>query len=134
MCGIDLVDNVSVILQADKVVSLAWDGKKKCNALSDDLVYGCSLLKLGNALCRAEKSQEALYYMNQAKTMFKDVGNTLSLSHAYQSISWVHYAEHRLSDVLDTIEEAWKYAELANSNYNQMSISLDLSRILFNAN
>ena len=66
--------------------------------------------------------------------MFKDVGNTLSLSHTYQSISWVHYAEHRLSDALDAIEEAWKYAKLAGSGYNQMSISLDLGRILFNTN
>ena len=93
-------------LQVDEVVSLAWDVKKKCAALLDDFVHGHNLLELGNALYKAQQWQEALCYMDQARTVFESVKNIPCLAVAYQTISWVHYAEHRLLDVLDAIEEA----------------------------
>jgi hypothetical protein len=65
--------------EADEVVSLAWDVEKKCTALSDDVVHGRSLLKLGIALNKAQQRQEALYYMDRARTVFKAVGNTSTL-------------------------------------------------------
>ena len=151
LCGIDLVGNARFILQADKVVSLAWDVEKRCrvknkrgrrrgtepeteSALSDDLIHGCSLLKLGVALNNAQQHQEALYYVNHAKTVFKAVGDIFNLARAYQVISWVHLGEHRLPDALNAIEEAWKYAELTASRYIQMNISFTFGRILFNTN
>ena len=136
LCGIDLVYNArhGITLQADEVVSLAWDVEKKCAALSDGLVHGCSLLGLGTALYDAQRWQEALCYIDQARTVFKAVGDTLHLAYAYQTISWVHHAEHRLPDALDAIEEAWKYVELSDSQIGQIAISLDLGRTLFNTN
>jgi tetratricopeptide (TPR) repeat protein len=110
---------------------LAWDVEKKCSALSDDLVHGRSLLKLGNALYKSHQWQEALRYMDHARTVFKAVGSTYNLASAYHSISWVHETEHRFSDALDAIEEAWKYAELTTSRFCRMPISLTFSRILF---
>ena len=134
LCGIDLVDNARFILRANKVLSLAWDVEKKCTALSDDLVHGRSLLELGNALYNAKQLREALYYMDHARTVFMAVGNIFNLAFVYQSISWVHLDEHRLSDALDAIEEAWKYAELNANRSLQISISLDHGRILFRNN
>ena len=134
LCGIDLVSNAGFSSQVDEVVSLARDIEKKCTALTDDLVHGRSLLELGKALCNAQQLQEALRYMDQARTVFKAVGNTFHLACAYQSISWVHGAENRIPDALDAIEEAWKYAELTDSRYNQTCIPLDFGRILFNTN
>ena len=134
VCGIDLVENARSILQANELVSLAWDVEKKCAALSDDLVHGRSLLKLGNALFDAGQQQEALGYMDLARTVFKAVENNLFLAWAYQSISWVHNAENRFSDALVAIEEAWKYVELTASRYSQMYISLDFGIILFRTN
>ena len=74
--------------------------------------------------------------MDQAslRTMFEAVVSTLNLARVYQSISWVQYGEHRFPDVLDTIEEAWKYVELTDSRYLQACISLELGRALFNTN
>ena len=134
LCGIDLVEEARFMLPADEVVSLAWDVEKKCTALSDDFVHGRSLLELGDALYQAQQWQEALFYMDQARTVFKAVGNTFNLAHVYQSISWVHFTEHRLPDALDAIEEAWNYAELTTSRYNQIAIPLDFDRFLFNTN
>ena len=134
LCGIDLVDNARFVLRGNEVVSLAWDVEKKCTALSDDLVHARSLLMLGIALNHAQRRQEALYYLDNARTVFKAVGDTFKLARAYQVISWVHLGEQRLLDALDAIEEAWTYAELTASRYIQISISLDLGRILFNNN
>jgi tetratricopeptide (TPR) repeat protein len=134
LCGIDLVENARFVLQVDEVVSLAWDVEKKCTALSDDLVHGRSLLKLGTALYDAKQWQEALCYMDQARTVFKVVENTFNLASTYQVISWVYLGEHRLPDALHAIEEAWKYAELTANRLTQVSISLDFGRILFNTN
>ena len=67
-------------------------------------------------------------------TVFKTVGSTLNLAGAFQSISWVHEDQHRFPDALDAIEEAWKYVELTDSRFDQMNISLDLSKLLFNTN
>ena len=134
LCGIDLVENACYILEADEAVSMALDVEKECAALSDDLIHGCSLLKLGIALSNARKFQEALCYMDQAKTIFKAEGNIFNIAIAYQVISWVHEEERRLPEALDAIEEARKYAELNSSRYLQISISLDLGRFLFQTN
>ena len=134
LCGIDLVENARFLLQADEVVSLAQDVEENCTTLSDDLVHGRSLLGLGDALYHAQRWQEALCYMDHARTMFKAVRSTFNLASAYQSISWVHLAENRLSDALDAIEEAWKCAELTASRTILISISIDVGRILFNTN
>jgi tetratricopeptide (TPR) repeat protein len=75
--------------------------------------------------------------MDHARTVFKALNlNTYNFASAYQSISWVHEDEHRLSEALDAIEEAWKYAEfkLSASRSIQIRISLSLGRILFNTN
>ena len=134
LCGIDFVENARFILQPKKVVSLARDVEKKCSALCDDVVHGSSLLQLGVSLNKVQKRQDALYYMDCAKTIFKAVGHNIYLARAYHVISWVHLAEHRLPDALDAIEEAWKYAELTASRSSQSTISLTFGRILFNTN
>ena len=134
LCGIDLVENARFILQADEVVSLALDVEKKCSALSDDLVHGSSLSILGIALNEVQQRQEALYYMDRARTIFKAVGHTLYLARTCHVISWVYLDERRFPDALDAIEEAWKYAEMTASRYHQMAISLTFGRILFTIN
>ena len=134
LCGIDLVDIARFILEDDEQLSLAWDVEQKCIALSDDLVHGRSILELGKVLYDAKRWQEALYYMDHAKTVFMAVGNTFDLTFVYQSISWVHLSDQRLPEALDAIEEASKYAELNNNRYLQISISLDHGRILFSNN
>ena len=134
LCGLDFVEIARFVLQADQVLSLAWDVEKKCTALSDDLVHARSLLKLGIALNHAQQRQEALYYLDSARNVFTAVGDTFNLALAYQFISWVYLDEHRLPDALDTIDKAWRYAELTASRSVQMNISLDFCRILFNNN
>ena len=134
LCGIDFVENARFILQPKNVVSLARDVEKKCSALCDDVVHGSSLLQLGVSLNKVQKRQDALYYMDCAKTIFKAVGHNIYLARAYHVISWVHLAEHRLPDVLDAIEEAWKYAELTASRFYQSAISLTFGMVLFNTN
>ena len=134
LCGIDFVENARFILESDKVVSLARDVEKKCSVLSDDVVHGISLLKLGIALHEVKQGQKALYYMDHARTVFENVRHTLNLARAYHAISWVHLDEYRIQDALDTIEKAWKYAQLTTSRYFEMSISLTYAKILFSAN
>jgi len=92
------------------------------------------LLELGFALNDARQQQEALFYVDRARAVFKAVGNTYGLASSYYFISLVHLDENRLSDALDAIEEAWKYAELSATRINQTTISLTLGRILFNNN
>ena len=133
LCGIDLAESARFILH-DEVVSLAWIVEKKCSALSDNVLHGRSLLQLGVALYGVQQWQGALYHMDRARTVFKTVGNTLNLASAYQCISWVYRAEHRLLDALDAIEEAWEYAELTASRSLQTTVSLTLCSILFNTN
>ena len=135
LCGIDLVENARCIISpADEQVFLARDVEKKCAALSDDVVHGRSLLKLGIALNIAQQREEALHYLEHARTVFMTVGDPYDIARAYQAISWVHLDDHRLLDALDSIEEAWKYAELTSSQYCQMLVSIDLGKILFNNN
>ena len=134
LCGIDVVEAARFNLRADEVVSLALEVEEKCSALADDVVHGSSLLKLGIALHRAKQRQKAFHYMDHARTVFKAVGDTYKLARAYYSISCVHLDEHRFSDALDAIEEAWKYAELTASQYIQMTISLTFCKILFLTN
>ena len=136
LCGIDFVDTARLVLPVNrkgKVVSLARDVEKKCAALSDDLVHGRSLVTLGAVLHRAQQWKKALRYLDRARTMLKAVGNTYNLAEACQILSWVHSFEGRLPEALSAIEEAWKYAKLTESISLQADISLDIGRILFNA-
>ena len=108
--------------------------KKKCAALSDDTIHAYSLLKLGITLNNVQQQQEALYYMDRARTVFQAVGHTLYLARAYHSISLVHLDECKFPDALDAAEKAWEYAELTASRYSRTTIPLTLGRILFNTN
>ena len=134
-CGLDLVDTVRMGLwEIDKVVSLARHVETKCAALADDVIHGRSLVTLGIVLRNAQQHQEALAYLDLARTMLKAVGNMFNLAEAYQIISWVHYDEGRLAKALDAIEEAWKHAQLAENTSIQAEISLDFGKLLFSAN
>ena len=134
-CGIDLVDTARLVLEdKDEIVSLAQDVETKCAALSDNVLYGRSLVILGIALRRAQRPQEALRYLDQARTMLKAAGNTYNIADAYQITSWVYYSQGRLSEALDAIEEAWAYAQLTEHVSIQAEVSLDRGRILFSAN
>ena len=134
LCGIDLVEVARFILKDDEVVSLARDVEKKCSSLSNDVVHASSLLNLGVALNEVQQWQEALYYMDRARTVFKAAGHTLNLALTYHAISWVHLNEHRFQDALDSIEEAWKYVQISTSRNSQMAIPMTFGRILFNTN
>jgi len=91
-CGIDLGDAARMALQ-DKVeiISLARDVETKCAALPDNVIHGSSLVLLGAVLKEARRPQEALRYLDQARTMLKAAGNTYNLADAYRITSWVHY-------------------------------------------
>ena len=134
LCGIDLVDAARFALpDISEAVSLARDVETKCATLSDDLVHGRSLVVLGISLCPSQQKEEALHYLDQARTKLEAVGNVYNLAEACQAISWVHYAEGRLPAALDAIEEAWKYAKLTDSASIQATISLTLCVTLFSA-
>jgi len=134
-CGIDLVYTARMVLRdEDEIVSLVRDVETKCAALSDNIIRARSLVIVGIVLQRAQQPQEALRYLDQARTMLKAAGNTYNLATAYQITSWVHYGQSRLPDALDAIEEAWKHAQLTENASIQADISLDFGRILFNAN
>jgi tetratricopeptide (TPR) repeat protein len=118
-CGIDLVNAARMALPDNRkgeVVSLARDVETKCAALSDDAIHGRSLVLFGAVLQQAGQQQEALRYLDQARTMLKAAGNLPNLAAACQIISWVHYHEGRFPEALVAIEEAWKYAELTDSS------------------
>jgi len=135
LCGIDLVDTAQFELHdKDMIVSLARDVETKCAALSDDVIHGRSLVILGAVLHRAQQLHEALRCLDQARAMLKVAGNTYNVANAYQITSWVHYDEGRLSEALESIEEAWKGAELTENVSIQAEVSLDFGRILFSAN
>ena len=135
-CGIDLTDAARFTSPdiCKAVVPLALDVATKCAALSDDVIHGRSLVLLGAVLHQARQPQEALRYLDQAQTMLKAAGNIPNLAAAWQNISFVHYHQRSLPDALDAIEEAWKYAELADSPSSQANISLAFGTVLFSAN
>jgi tetratricopeptide (TPR) repeat protein len=131
----DLVDTARLVLQnGNEIVSLARDAETQCAALLDNVIRARSLVLLGVVLQEAQQPQEALRYLDQARTMLKAAGNTYNLANAYQITSRVHYDQGRLPEALDAIGEAWKHAQLTNSLSIQGSISLDFGRILFSAN
>jgi len=131
-CGIDFVEVARLTLpDLSEAVSLSLDVAKKCAALSDDVIHGRSLVRLGNVLHR--QPQKALRYLDQARTMLKAAGNISALAGACQTISWIHYHEGRLPEALDAIEEAWKYAELTDSPTVQAIVSLSFGMVLFSA-
>jgi tetratricopeptide (TPR) repeat protein len=134
-CGIDLFDTARLVLwDKDEIVSLARDVETKCATLSDNVIRARSLVLLSVGLRQALQLEEALHYLDQARTMLKAAGNTYNLADAYQITSWVHYDQGRLPEALDTIEEAWKYAQLSENVPIQADISLDFSKILFSTN
>jgi tetratricopeptide (TPR) repeat protein len=136
-CGVDLVDAARIALQYNnhRLVSLAREVERRCATLSDDLVHGRSLAILGAVLHDAQRLQEALPYLEHAKTMLEAVGNSPNLAVVCQVISWVHAkGGPPLTEALSAIEEAWKHAELTDSPSIQAIISLDLSRILSRVN
>jgi tetratricopeptide (TPR) repeat protein len=133
-CAIDLVDAARMALPVNKVVFLARDVETKCAALSDDNIHGRSLVILGEVLRQVRLPQEALRYLDQARTMLKAAGNIPNLAAACQLISWVHCNEGRLPEALDAIGEAWKYAELTDSPSIQAYVSLTFGVVLFSAN
>jgi len=110
-CRIDLVDTARLVLQdGDEIVSLARDIEMKCAALLDNIIHGRSLVLLGAVLQQAQQPQEALRYLDQARTMLKAAGNTYNLAGAYLITFRVHYDKGRLLEALDAIEEARKHA------------------------
>jgi tetratricopeptide (TPR) repeat protein len=135
-CGIDFLDTARLVLQDDnaELTSLARDVEMKCAALSDNIIHGRSLMLLSAVLQQAGQPQEALRYLDQARTMLKSAGNIYNLAKIYQITSWVHYGQGRLLEALDAIEEAWKHAQLTEKVSIQASISLSFGRTLFSAN
>jgi len=135
-CGIDLVDTATAFaaFQSQGLVSLAHNVEIRCATLSDDLIHGRSLVFLGRALYMTHQPQKAMVYLDRARTMLKVVKNTASLAEACQVTSCICYAEGRLPEALDTIEEAWKLAKLIDSPFIQGTISLTFSKILLSAN
>jgi tetratricopeptide (TPR) repeat protein len=134
-CGIDLFDTARLVLQDnDEVLSLARDVERKCAALSDSIIHGRSLVLLGAVLKNARRWQEALSYLDQARTMLKAAGNTYSLAEANQITSWVHYDQGRLPEALDAIEEAWNHAQLTENVSIQADIFLSFGKVLFSDN
>ena len=135
-CAIDLVNAARATLPVERkaeVVALAQDVEKKCAALSDDVIHGRSLMYLG-AVLRRVQPQEALRYLDRARTMLKAAGNIPTLATACQFISWVHYDAGRLQEALDANEEACEYAELTHSPSIQACVSLPFGVLLFSAN
>jgi len=133
-CGIDFAEAARFTLpDISRAVSLARDVEAKCAALSDDVIHGRSLVRVGAVLRRAQQPHEALRYLDQARTMLKAAGNTSDLAAACRNISLVHYHEGRLQEALDAIE-AWKHAELTDSSAIQASVSLTFGMVLFSAN
>ena len=104
---------------------------KRSAPLLDDIIHGRSLVILGSVLNQALQPQEALHYLDQARTILKAAGNVSTLAKACQFISWVHYDQGRLQEALEAIEEAWKYAELTDSPRIQATVSLTFDMILF---
>ena len=132
LCGIDLISaerfesNNRV-----KAISLARDVVKRSATISDDLVHGRSLEKLGLVLSEHGHRQEALRHLECAK--LKLVGS-IHLTDVCQSIAMVHYDENRLPEALDALKEAWKHAESRNNSVAQAFLSLTYGYILFAAN
>ena len=134
-CGIDLGHAARLVLQANhEAVSLARDVETKCATLSDNIIHGRSLMLLGAVLIEARQPQEALRSLDQARTMLKAARNTYNLADAYRITSWVHYSLGTLPEALDSIEEAWKLAQLTEDMSIQAVIAVDFGRILFSAN
>jgi tetratricopeptide (TPR) repeat protein len=134
-CGIDLFDTARVALRDnDTLLALARDVETKCTPLSDNILRARSLVIVAIILRRVRQPQEALRYLDQARTILKTAGNNYNLADAYQITSWVHYGQGRLPETLDAIGEAWKHAQLTENVSIQAEISLDFGSILFNTN
>ena len=132
-CGIDLVNSARMASpDINSAVSLVLEVETKCATLSDDVIHGRSLVCFGAVLHQARRPQEALHYLDQARTMLKAARNIPTLAAACRFISWVHYGEGRLQEALYAIEEAWKYAELTDNPSIQALVSLAFGMVLFN--
>jgi tetratricopeptide (TPR) repeat protein len=135
-CGINVVDAARLVLwpDNDEIVSLARDVETKCAVISDNIIRARSLVLLGVVLHEAQQPQEALRYLDQARTVLTAAGDTFNLANAYQITYRVHYGQGRLPEALDAIEEAWKHAQLTEHMSIQAAISLDFVKILFSTN
>jgi tetratricopeptide (TPR) repeat protein len=135
-CGIDLVDVARLVSwpDIDQIISMAQDVETKCAALPDNIIRARSLILLGVVLQDAQQPQEALRYLNQARTLLAGAGDTVNLASAYQITSRVHYIQGRLPEALDAIEEAWKHAQLTENVSIQADIALDFVKVLFSTN
>ena len=132
-CGIDLISAAQMALPVNRMGEVVSLVEKKCAPLLDDIIHGRSLVILGSVLNQALQPQEALHYLDPARTILKAAGNVSTLAKACQFISWVHYDQGRLQEALDAIEEAWKHAELTDSSHIQATVSLTFGMILFGA-
>ena len=77
-CGIDLISIARMALSVNRmgeVVSLARDVEKKCAPLLDDVIHGHSLVLLRSVVNQALQPQEALHYLDRARTILKAAGN-----------------------------------------------------------
>ncbi|KDR66877.1 hypothetical protein GALMADRAFT_258757 [Galerina marginata CBS 339.88] len=133
-CGVDLVRTGSgriVFRDKDTAISLAMEVETKCASLSDDLLHGRCLIEVGEALRRAQRNQEALQYLNRAKTMLQAVGDIPNYATSYQIICRVLYADQRFQEALDAINWAWKLINTIDNLFYQAVIAMDYTIVLF---
>ncbi|PPQ68908.1 hypothetical protein CVT26_001845 [Gymnopilus dilepis] len=133
-CGTELVDAARFVIPREEVVSLAREVEARCATLGNDLIHGRCLTFLGVALQEAQRRQEALGPLGQARALLTAVGNAHHLSQTLQVIARCHYYDMRLSEALEAIEEGWKQAELSDIPFYQAFVSVDFGMILYNLN
>ena len=132
-CGNDFVNCARHVDNLGKAVSLARKVEARCATLSDNLIHAQSLISFGIVLDTAKQWSDALQCVNQAKTLLKGLKNDKNLAYAYLITARVHCHQHQLQDALVAVEEAWKYAELSDSQYIQAFISREHAMILMSA-
>ena len=134
-CGTELVEVARMASQdGHEVVSLARDVERSCAALSDDHLHGLSLVRLGDALNKAQQPQEALEHLYRGRSILKAVKNAPYLAAACHVIAHVHYRQRKIPEALDAIQEAWELVESSSNSNIQALISLESGLIHFSAN
>ncbi|KDR71046.1 hypothetical protein GALMADRAFT_75381 [Galerina marginata CBS 339.88] len=134
LCGVDLVNSaVKFLGDKDELILLAHMVEEKCAALSDN-IHGQSLVSMGYALEQASHHQEALSYLEQGSALLQIVKDAPNLADACLVISRVHYQQHRVSEALDAIGEAWRLAEMTDIPGLQANIAGEFCSILFSVN
>ncbi|KDR71106.1 hypothetical protein GALMADRAFT_75476 [Galerina marginata CBS 339.88] len=134
LCGVDLVNAASLFIDdTNENVSLALEVGEKCAGLSDS-IHGKSLVSIGHAFIWTTQYQKALSYLDQGCILLQAVKDAPNLADAYHNIAYVHYKEHRFSDALDAIGEAWRLAEMTDFAALQANTAGEYCRILFHVN